>query len=53
MDNFMMDFESWCLEKKRDSPNGYPKGSKRDESKNWADAIKKKAYPYHSDVDWY
>ena len=53
-DDFMMDFENWCLGKKWDSyKSPHPTGKNRYENKNWADMIQKEVYPYHSDVDWF
>ena len=31
---------------------GIPTGPRRFENAEWAELIKKSAYPHHSDVDW-
>ena len=48
--NFLMDFENWCLGKRWDSRMGVPKGPQRIEHPEWAAMMKRECQD--SDTTW-
>jgi len=51
LDDFMMDLENAILQE-WDARNGVPHGPRRFENAEWADLVRCKVYPHHSDVTW-
>lgn len=52
-DDFMADFENYCLSLWDSSKRPHPRGPNRHEDVDWAAHIRRYVYPHHSDVDWY